>query len=535
MRNLVHAAIACSALALSLGSAIAGAQESVPVSDAENTNRWFVELKGAPTADGNSLSNVRAEKNAFKKAAASAKIDYKELRSFDVLFNGYSVEVDVRNRAKLARLDSVKALWPVVTVRRADTDPTAGGSAPDLATAIAMTGADIVQNSLGFDGTGVKVAVMDTGIDYDHADLGGDGTAALQQLRLPDPPRHCGTRFRRRCLQCRSDFSEHSIRYLPLIRGPDDCGGHGSHVAGIVGADGSVKGVAPGVSFGAYRVFGCAGSTTADIMIAAMERALADGMQVLNMSIGSSFQWPEYPTGAAATRLVNKGVAVVASIGNSGPQGGAPNGLYSAGAPGVGAKVIGVASFDNTHVRQPAFAVSPDGTLVGYTAASGSTAAIPTSGSLPMAKTGTTTTANDACNPLPAGSLTGQSVLIRRGTCGFYVKAFNAQQAGAAAVVLYNNAVAFPYAHRCASPPSYTSHHDSGGDGHEYGWRTARRTHRVRTDDHDLDQLADQYSESDRRTDFGLQFLRPRSRPESEAGHRRPGRIDLLDRTDRTR
>ena len=47
---------------------------------------------------------------------------------------------------------------------------------PDLSTAIAMTGADITQNTLGLKGDGVKVAIMDTGIDYDHADLGGDGT-----------------------------------------------------------------------------------------------------------------------------------------------------------------------------------------------------------------------------------------------------------------------------------------------------------------------------------------------------------------------
>jgi subtilisin family serine protease len=60
-----------------------------------------------------------------------------------------------------------------------------------------------------------------------------------------------------------------------------------------------------------------------------------------------------------------------------------------------------------------------------------------------MARTGTTTTVNDACAALPAGSLTGQAALIRRGTCSFYIKAINAQNAGAAAVVLYNNAAGF--------------------------------------------------------------------------------------------
>ena len=166
---------------------------------------------------------------------------------------------------------------------------------------------------------------MDTGIDIDHPDLGGGGTNG-------------GTTFPSARVIAGWDFvgdafnaDPASPAYNPVATpdaNPDDCGGHGSHVAGIVGARGAVKGVAPNVSFGAYRVFGCSGSTTADIMIAAMERALADGMDVLNMSIGSTYQWPEYPTAKAATRLVNKGVVVVASAGNSGT-----TGLYSTGAP----------------------------------------------------------------------------------------------------------------------------------------------------------------------------------------------------------
>jgi subtilisin family serine protease len=168
-----------------------------------------------------------------------------------------------------------------------------------------------------------------------------------------------------------------------------------------------------------------------------MERALADGMQVLNMSIGSGFDWPNAPTAAAATRLVNKGMVVVASIGNDGAAG-----LYGASSPGLGAKVIGVASFDNTQVTLPAFTVSPDNAAFGYTAATAAPTP-PTSGSFPMARTGTTTTADDGCNALPAGSLAGKVALIRRGTCGFYNKAINAQLAGAAGVVLYNNAAGF--------------------------------------------------------------------------------------------
>ena len=69
-------------------------------------------------------------------------------------------------------------------------------------------------------------------------------------------------------------------------------------MSGIIGANGGVKGVAPGVTFRAYRVFGCEGSTTADIMLAAMERALADGADVVNMSIGSALAVAAVPDGA---------------------------------------------------------------------------------------------------------------------------------------------------------------------------------------------------------------------------------------------
>ncbi len=150
-----------------------------------------------------------------------------------------------------------------------------------------MTGADYAQNTLGFTGKGVKVAVMDTGIDYHHPDLGGCFGAGCRVAFGYDL---VGDAFN-------ADSSSPTFNPVPTPdNDPDDCAGHGTHVAGIVGANGVVKGVAPDVTFGAYRVFGCNGSTTADVMIAAMELALADGMQVLNMSIGASFQWPQYPT-----------------------------------------------------------------------------------------------------------------------------------------------------------------------------------------------------------------------------------------------
>jgi subtilisin family serine protease len=386
----------------------------------ETPDLWFVELSSPPAVEGTSAATLRAEKAAFRANAKKAGLAFAERYAFDGLFNGLSVRIDKGDLAKLSRIEGVKAIWPVLEAKT-----TAGEAAPEMATALAMTGADVAQSGLGYTGRGVKVAVMDTGIDIDHPDFGGNGTPG-------------STLFPTTRIAYGYDFVGDAFTggNTPVPDdNPDDCGGHGSHVAGIIGANGVVKGVAPEVTLGAYRVFGCAGSTNSDIMIAAMERALADGMQVLNMSIGSAFMtWPQYPTAAAATRLVNKGVVVVASIGNSGG-----NGLYSAGAPGVGDKVIGVASFDNTRVTQFAFTISPDGRAIGY---GGATAApVPQlSGTYPMARTGTQTTTNDGCAALGTGTLTGKVALIRRGTCGFYDKARNAQAAGAAGVVLYNNA-----------------------------------------------------------------------------------------------
>jgi minor extracellular serine protease Vpr len=424
----------CCAVLAAGATAFVAAQAPVSDQPSESTDLidesgdlWFVELSSPPTADGTSLATVRAEKAAFRRAAAAAGLRYTERFAFDTLWNGLSIRLDPAQVGALARLEGVKAVYPVA---RIDLPPIAADSGPELATALAMTGADVAQTALGYTGAGVKVAVMDTGVDYDHPDLGGCFGPGCRVATGWD---FVGDAFN-------ADPSSPSYNPVPAPDpDPDDCNGHGTHVAGIVGAKGAVTGVAPGVTFGAYRVFGCEGSTTADIMIAAMERALADDMDVLNMSIGAAFQWPQYPTAQASDRLVNKGMVVVASAGNNGA-----NGLYSSAAPALGQKVISVASFDNTHIQLNTFTVTPAGLTIGYGNATGAPAA-PLTGSLPLARSGTPSSTADACNvggvsPFAPGQFAGMAVLVRRGTCTFYEKSRNAQLAGAAAVVLYNNA-----------------------------------------------------------------------------------------------
>jgi minor extracellular serine protease Vpr len=96
-----------------------------------------------------------------------------------------------------------------------------------------------------------------------------------------------------------------------------------------------------------------------------------------------------------------------------------------------------VASFDNTKATLPAFQVGS--ATYTYNRASGSLATVPQSGSAELVATGTPATANDGCVTPLSSSLAGKIALIRRGTCGFYNKAINAQHAGAIGVVLYNN------------------------------------------------------------------------------------------------
>jgi minor extracellular serine protease Vpr len=420
MRNLL-AGIGAVLLSTSFISH-AQSPELIPLTDNETAALWFVELASPPGIEGSSSASLERDEAAFHAAAAGAGVRYSETRHFRDLFNGLTVRAGAADANKLRAIAGVQAVYPVtkITVAQQEVPP---DSEADLITAIRQTGADIAQSELGLSGRGVNVAVIDTGIDYDHPDLGGCFGPGCRVAK--------GFDF------VGDAFDNDTVTTVTPDPFPDDCNGHGTHVAGIIGANGGIKGVAPGVTFFAYRVFGCEGSTTADIMLDAMERARRDGADVVNMSIGSAFQWPEYPTAKAADRLVRHGIVVVASAGNDGA-----TGLYAASAPSVGERVIAVASFDNTHANLDAFSISPDDTKIGYITATGAPAP-PRTGSFLMARTGTATSLADACAPLPAGSLAGRIALIRRGTCTFNQKAFNAQSAGAVGVVLYNNAAGF--------------------------------------------------------------------------------------------
>ena len=136
-----------------------------------------------------------------------------------------------------------------------------------------------------------------------------------------------------------------------LIRGPspfDGCNGHGTHVSGIIAADARnvnasqpFVGVAPGVTIFMYRIFGCQGSTSNDVIIDAMARAFADGVQIISMSLGGLNGWDEGPGAIIASRLADRGVFMSIAAGNDGS-----DGLFAASSPAAGPDAVAVASVD---------------------------------------------------------------------------------------------------------------------------------------------------------------------------------------------
>lgn len=161
---------------------------------------------------------------------------------------------------------------------------------------VTRTNSDVWQNlSRGTTGgEGVKIAIIDTGVDYTHQDLGGCFGVGCKVIggydTVDDDP------------------------------DPFDENGHGTHVAGIAAGAGLSNGIAQGAKILAYRALNAAGSGTFATTIDAIDRAVADGAHVINMSLGSSGAPPDNPLNLAVREAVKKGVLVVASAGNNGPQ-----------------------------------------------------------------------------------------------------------------------------------------------------------------------------------------------------------------------
>ncbi|CAJ0759241.1 23820_t:CDS:10 [Entrophospora sp. SA101] len=187
-----------------------------------------------------------------------------------------------------------------------------------------VTGVDRVQNEFLSFGTGIKVGIVDSGIDYRHPALGGCfGTG------------------------CRVAYGHNFVLDLTNLNASDPldiCNGHGTHVAGLIGANDSLvtgfMGVAPNVTFGVYRALNCVGSGSADNIMAALEAAATDQMDIINLSLGGE-GWAETSMSVLADSIANRGINVIAANGNEGIRG-----IWDSGIPAIGYGTISVASMD---------------------------------------------------------------------------------------------------------------------------------------------------------------------------------------------
>ena len=436
----------------------------------------MVELSGDPVAvvqartRGRELS--RAEKDAIKadlRARQDAIRDDIAARGGSVLsqlqsaYNGMRVQISRSEAAALATLPNVVAVrgLQVQTIENAVAAP--------------YVGAPQVWQNLGFKGDNIKVAIIDTGIDYTHANFGGPGTAQAfatedrKDTKTPNP-----TLFGPTAPKVKGGYDFVGDAYnassddpAAQVPHPDpnplDCNGHGSHVAGSaagfgVNTNGTTyagaydatthnttfrigPGVAPLADLYGLRVFGCAGST--DVTVDAIDWAVDHDMDVINMSLGSPFGRANDPSAVASTNAAAAGVIVVASAGNSG------SAQYITGAPAAGTGAISVAAVDSTASFPGVSLDIGSGTPV--VAINANAATVTNGTSLPVVvlrDDPATTSENEALGCSVAAyqkaGVAGKLAVTVRGTCARVARAVYGQQAGAAAVAMINTDAGYP-------------------------------------------------------------------------------------------
>lgn len=223
---------------------------------------------------------------------------------FCEIFSGFSVRATIEDLNKLADDQEVELVSQVKTYTAESDDPAQ------------IIGADWIRKasisrSSALTGKGIKVGVIDTGIDYNHPDLKESFKKGWDFVDRDKDP---------------METVEHGLRNTL----------HGTHVAGIIAAKGKHKGIAPNAEIYAYRALGPGGAGTTEQILSAIEKAVKDKVDVLNLSLGSEVNGPDLPISIALNKVVEKGIVAVAAAGNAGPSD------WTVGSPGTAAKAISV-------------------------------------------------------------------------------------------------------------------------------------------------------------------------------------------------
>lgn len=229
------------------------------------------------------------------------------------LLNGLAISAPLGRVEQIKQLPGVKAVFPDYQARIT------------LNTSVPLMGAPAVWaqtvGGVNVRGQGMRIAIIDTGIDYTHPDLGGCLGAGCRVIDGWD--------------------------FVNNDNNPLDDHSHGTHVAGIVAANGTLKGVAPEARLLAYKVCDSGGSCAHSAILAALERAAdpdnnpatADAVHVINMSLGGPGT-PDDPVAMATNNAVAQGIVVVAAAGNAGAN------YRTIGSPGAAAQAITVGATD---------------------------------------------------------------------------------------------------------------------------------------------------------------------------------------------
>ena len=263
------------------------------------------------------LQRVQKSQNQLLGELRKQKLVQRVHGQFTQLTNTLSITAEANSIEQIRRLPQVAAVYPDSQIKAFLADSVGITKAPQL---WAMRDSQ----SRSLTGQGVTVAVLDTGIDYTHPDLGGCIGAGCKVVGG-------------------YNFVEGEDATNPI-----DKHGHGTHVAGIIAAKGALTGVAPDVTLYAYKVLSDQGWGMESSIVAALEKAVDpddnpltdDQIDIVNMSLGGSGA-PDSPISEAANNAMAAGVVVVVAAGNSGSS-------YSTiGSPGNAEDVLTVGASDN--------------------------------------------------------------------------------------------------------------------------------------------------------------------------------------------
>ena len=315
-------------------------------------------LTVAPEAKEALLVEQAKKEEELKALSSEIKIFYR----YRWALNALAIIAPVSLEEKIKGMEGVSYIEREETFGRPVVAQSARGGVPksdeDIANvnSVSFIGADRAHKELGITGKGVKVGILDTGIDYTHVMFKGPGTKEAYKSINPSGPAVgfpsekvvggidlVGTAY-----DAASSVFE---KRIPLAdQNPLDEGGHGTHVAGTVaGLGDGVKhysGVAPDATLYAVKVFGADGSTSDSVVIAALEYSVDpnadlnadDHLDVLNLSLGSNYGKPHILYGEAIKNLALGGIAVSASAGNSG------HSAYIVGSPSTSDAALSVAA-----------------------------------------------------------------------------------------------------------------------------------------------------------------------------------------------